>query len=201
MAFLHGLGLGLSTALILGPVFFTLLRNAMLKGWKAGLATALGIVVSDVVVLLICYYLAEVYIQQIIHEPVAHYIAAIVLFAVGLSFMLKKMTEVKEGENTERYIHLGSFIQGFVVNFINPFVFAIWLGFIAIAKGKEYSDNMTFTFFVAILLGVFLTDTLKAVFAPKIKAWIQASYLQWIYRLIGFILILAALRILWMQLA
>lgn len=54
MHILAGLGLGLATALLLGPVFFTLLRAALAHGFLGGAWVAAGIIVSDVVALLLC---------------------------------------------------------------------------------------------------------------------------------------------------
>ncbi|MBK6777953.1 MAG: LysE family transporter [Flavobacteriales bacterium] len=46
--------MGLATALLLGPVFFTLLRAALAHGFKGGALVALGIFSSDVLALSIC---------------------------------------------------------------------------------------------------------------------------------------------------
>ena len=52
MSLLHGLLLGLGTAVLLGPVFMTLLRNSLQYGVKNGILTAIGIEIKSLYAIL-----------------------------------------------------------------------------------------------------------------------------------------------------
>ncbi len=86
MAFLKGILTGLTTLVFVGPVFFTLLKNALQRGTMSGVLTALGILISDIVVLLICYFLAADLINEYINAPIVKFIAASILLAFGVVF-------------------------------------------------------------------------------------------------------------------
>ena len=76
-----------------------------------------------------------------------------------------------------------------MVNFFKPFVFAVWIGFIALA-GKFYPnpDHQSF-FLTGMLLAILTTDTLKAALANHIKPLLTPKMLKWTFRLIGLILV------------
>ena len=187
--------LGLGTAFFLGPVFFTLIKNAIQNGRNAGIWTALGIIVSDVIVLAICYYSTDSLLESIKTEPLVKLAGSLILLGLGLKFIFKPVLFDTESVTTKKHDYLGYFTQGFLVNGVNPFVFVIWIGFIAIGK-NSYSDESIFVFLISILLGIFITDLLKSVLADKIKPYLKPSSLLLAYKIIGAILIGFAIRLL-----
>ena len=46
-----GIGFGLLLAIMLGPVFFTILQTSLHEGFKAGLFLAFGVLLSDAAVI------------------------------------------------------------------------------------------------------------------------------------------------------
>ncbi len=199
MSFLHGLGLGLSTAIIIGPVFFTLLKNALQYGRNAGIAVAIGIILSDILVFFICYYIALSYLESILNHQYSYWIAAALLLLFGFSFIFKKIKAVEELPKSTTKNILSSLVQGFLVNFVNPFVFLIWIAFISIGD-KKYTADLNFSLFIfGILLGVFATDLLKALLAHRIRHLLKQRYLSLVYKLIGIVLLLFALRLIVVQ--
>ena len=119
----------MGTAFILGPVFFTLLRNSLQKGVKDGLITALGIVVSDIAVAGICYYFAGSFLGQYVELPIVKFIAAAILISFGISFIRKPINEISGNPIQATRGRFKSFAQGFIVNFANPAVFLLWIAF------------------------------------------------------------------------
>ena len=51
---IQGLFIGLGTSFIIGPVFFTLIKNSLQGSKLNGILTAFGILVSDIFVAFIC---------------------------------------------------------------------------------------------------------------------------------------------------
>lgn len=192
MPFLQGLLLGLSTAFILGPVFFTIVRNSIAFGRTAGFATALGILASDVAVLFLCLGFGSNY-GHWLQSDVPSYLAASLLLYFGLRFVLVPVPTISDdsGNNEVRR----SFVQGFLINGVNPVVFGIWLGFIALGQ-LRYDGSALALFLIAILLGIFATDVLKAIYAPLLKQWMRKRALKIFYRIVGIVLCAFAIQIL-----
>ena len=195
MPFIKGLFLGFGTAFLLGPVFFTLIKNAVQNGRNAGIWTALGIIVSDVIVIAICFWSTASLLESIKTEPLVKLAGALILLGLGLKFIFRPVLFDTDSTNSSKHDYIGYFTQGFLVNGVNPFVFVIWIGFITIGK-NNYNDESLFVFLGAILVGIFSTDILKSVLADKIKPYLKPSTLLLAYKIIGAILIGFAIRLL-----
>ena len=192
--FLKGFILGLGTIALIGPVFFTLIKNAVQYGRNAGIWTALGIIVSDIIVFLICFYGTSSILEQIKSEPTVKFAGAAILLAMGLKFIIKPVLFDTQTAETSKKDYIGYFTQGFLVNGVNPFVFIVWIGFIAIGR-TNYQDTDLYVFLISILLGIFAIDLLKSILADKIKPFLNPKSLKFSYKIIGLILIGFSIRL------
>ncbi len=191
MNLLHGLFLGLGTAVLLGPVFMTLLRNSLQFGVKKGILTAMGILSSDVLVVSICYTFAGDFVKYYVNSPGVKLLGALILIGFGISFIKSRKHNLQSSIAEIRSNgKLKSFSQGFLVNFANPTVFIIWIGFITIAE-SDYSTSFTqVLFLVGILLGIFITDIAKAIGAHYISNLLTTYNLNFLYLFLGSCLVL-----------
>lgn len=172
----------------IGPVFFTLIQATFQHGFGSGWAVAWGIIVSDV----ICVWLSKLGVDKFIqNDAYKMYIGiagALMLIGIGSNYAFNpKASEPKAIVLTAKD-YVGFFTKGFLVNFVNPFVFIVWMGVYSAAL-SQYSGNEVNVFLVAVLGGIFFTDTLKAVFAHKIKAYLNPMALKKLYKSIGILLI------------
>ena len=180
--------IGMATAVILGPVFFTLLRNSLQKGVSAGLLTAFGIVISDVAVAAICYFFAGSFLNEYVDLPIVKFVAAGILISFGFTFIRKPINDLNEKNKAYSKSGFTSFIQGFLVNFVNPAVFLLWIAFITLAQ-SQYTDKIdVLLYLLGILLGVFLTDALKAVGAAFFAPYLKSTWLKMVFKILGFVL-------------
>lgn len=197
MHILEGLGWGLATALLLGPVFFTLLRAAVEHGFKGGALVAMGIIASDVLALLICSTGARAVFGGAVDERSLALIGGTLLLVLGLFYLLKGPRNAPPNANLRKRDALGLFTSGFLVNFVNPFVFAVWAGLVLHAT-SAYGDASDRTwFFLAVLMGILLSDLLKAWLAPRLARLLSERVMKWIYRAIAAVLILSSARLFW----
>jgi threonine/homoserine/homoserine lactone efflux protein len=192
MNFAEGYLLGLGMIIFIGPVFFLLLSSTLKCGFMPGFMVALGIIISDIVCVLVCKYGLAPYLRY----PESNFWIAlaggILLIGIGIKYMRADKMEHEEKIVLPKHYYIAFFIKGFLINFVNPFVFMVWLGLIKYAEQK--TEINTAVFLISVLLGIFTTDFLKVVLAKQIKRYIQPSILQWIYRIFGFILIVFGLR-------
>ena len=117
---------------------------------------------------------------------------------MGIKYiMAKPIVQSKKRFNTQGFI--GFFTKGFMINFINPFVFVVWMGIILYAKDKYYphdSDSVNI-FYVGVLMGIFFTDIGKVFLAQEIKKKLTPQFLQKIYKIIGILLIGLSFRLIY----
>jgi threonine/homoserine/homoserine lactone efflux protein len=194
--FLTGLFIGMATLFITGPVFFTLIKNSIQYGYPEGIATASGIILSDVLVFLICYYTTGTVMNDLVEHPVAHLTASLLLMGFGLKFLIKPLSAAKEnGKSNGKSTIYKAMMQGFFINFVNPFVFIIWIGLIAYGETKFNTQLALFIFVLGLFAGIYSTDLLKVFFAQRIKSILRSRHLIRLYQIIGVVLIGFSLRI------
>ncbi len=200
MAFLEGYGIGLAMVVFLGPVFFTLLKSSLQYGFKGGISVALGIFTSDILCVMLCMYGAVSFFKNPDNQFFLGIGGSIVLFALGLKYLLRP-TLYNENEVSFKSHHYSAFFaKGFIVNFVNPFVFLVWIGVIGLARAKHESTADVVTFVSGALSGILTTDTLKVIFAHRLKALIKPKLLTNIYKVIGIVLIIFGIRMVWLVL-
>ncbi|MBP6311454.1 MAG: LysE family transporter [Flavobacteriales bacterium] len=195
MPILEGLGYGFITAFLVGPVFFTLLRAALDYGFWGGASVALGIISSDILVAIICKTGAVALFEGNVNDGWLALAAGIVLVVLGAWYTfnsnVNKDQEVRLGSKNA----VGLYTAGFLVNFINPFVFVVWTGFSLRATAGFALDNNEWMFLISILVGIFLTDLLKSALAPKLRKLLAPHLLKKVYRGIGIVLLLFSMRL------
>ena len=196
MPFLEGFLIGLGTVIFIGPVLFTLLQISLDHGYKAGLSVALGIIVSDILIVAL-FYLGL--IDFFTDEAVQFWLAiagSAILFGLGLKYILKPYTPKPVVTKPSLANISVSFSKGFLVNFVNPFVFMVWLSIVSVAKEKFDAETDVQVFLVASLVGIFATDALKVLLAGKLQKILNPKFLKKLFRLIGLILIGFGIRLL-----
>jgi threonine/homoserine/homoserine lactone efflux protein len=195
MALFTGLLLGLGTLLFIGPVFFYLIKSTLESGFKAGIFVAFGIILGDILCLLIALYGSGEFMAQPTFVLWASLIGGTLLLFMGLKYVLKPNLDTTVKGRLQRSSLLVYGINGFLINFVNPFVFAVWFGFVSYTKALY--DNGTALFSLVITLSViFSTDVLKALFAERISWLIEPQKLKNIFRVFGALMICFSIRLL-----
>ena len=197
MAFLEGFGIGLGMIVFIGPVFFTLIQSTLQYGIWPGMMLAWGIFISDVVCVALCSFGAIPFFKNPDNQFWLAIMGSAILFGLGLKYLLKPSINITNQITFNSKHYTAFFTKGFLVNFVNPFVFLVWIGVIGYGRGKFGFTNNLAVFLVASLLAILITDSLKVIFADRIKVLIQPKNLLWAYRVIGVLLIGFGVRMLW----
>lgn len=195
MAFLTGVLLGLSTLIFIGPVLFYLLKSSMESGVKAGLAVALGIIVGDIICVVLALYGVGRFFESEESQRWLAIVGGIILLLIGLKYLLKPVAKKEIKEKFKRKSLGVYFLNGFLVNFVNPFVFFVWLGFVSINQAK-YDETGVILSLITTLLVIFTTDCLKAFFASKLIRVIRPEVLSKVFRFFGVLMLVFAIRLL-----
>jgi threonine/homoserine/homoserine lactone efflux protein len=198
MAFLKGYLVGLAMVIFVGPVFFTLLKSTLQYGRLAGLLVALGIFVSDVVAVFIVYFGAHILLKDINYQFYVGIIGSVLLIILGVKYLFRPDTSFFEMLQIPSSHPLSFFTKGFLINFINPFVLAVWLGVVTYGSEKYGFTRSLVVFLTAALLAIFTTDTAKVFLAHRIKTLLKPLYLKRLYQAIGVCLIGFGIRMFWL---
>ena len=201
MAFFEGFLVGLGMIIFIGPVFFTLLKSALTYGFWAGMMVAFGIFISDVVCVILCSFGAIPFFKNPENQYWLAIGGSIILFALGLRYILKPNVKVDTDLKLNAGHYTAYFSKGFLVNFVNPFVFLVWISVIGLAQGKYGAGQELWLFLGAALLGILVTDSAKVIFADKIKKLIQPNILIRAYQVIGVVMLGFGVRLLWFALS
>ncbi len=198
MAFLEGYGVGLAMIVFIGPVFFTLLKSALQHGFWGGMSVAFGIFASDVVCVALCSFGAIPFFKNPGNQFWLAIFGSVILIGLGLKCLLKPSFYTNNNKTETKVRHYPAlFTKGFLVNFMNPFVFLVWIGVIGYGRSKFGFSADLFAFLSASLIGILTTDSLKVVFAHRIKNFIRHDILLRAYQVIGIALIAFGIRMIW----
>jgi threonine/homoserine/homoserine lactone efflux protein len=199
MIVINGIKLGFVLAFLVGPVFFAIIQTSVERGFWNGLLVALGVSVSDILYVTICYFGLAQFIDQDQNKIYMAYGGGGILILFGLYHLLIKSRRSvnpqieTEGEKGKfRY-----FLKGFIINGISPMVILFWLGAISIASVDfGYFRGIQFTIFFSTVLGTVLaTDVLKAYLADKLRRLVTSRTLMILNVIVGLILIVFGIRL------
>ena len=183
--------------LFIGPVFFYLFKTSLVNGRIGGFFVALGVIVGDGIYVLICYYGFASIILSFLGETYLALCGSIILVALGIRYVLKRDEQLDELILKNESSNAWFFIKGFLINFINPFVFLVWIGLTTYSNTKYTTQTDITIFLLAILLGIFLTDLTKVLLANKLKYFLDPKKIRLIYKILGLVLIGFGLRLLY----
>jgi threonine/homoserine/homoserine lactone efflux protein len=195
MPILTGIFLGLTTLLFIGPVFFYLLKSSIESGFRAGLAVAIGIILGDIICVLLAIYGFGSFFESPENQKWFAGIGGVILLLFGLKYFFKpSLSEMKSKSNSSKNLVIYG-VNGFLINFVNPFVFAVWFGFYTLNRSKFEDKNTVVSSLIVTLSVIFITDILKAYFAQKLTPFLNKKRLLMLFKVFGVIMIGFSIRL------
>lgn len=196
MVVVNGLVFGLVLAVLIGPVFFTLLQTSIEKGFDKAVLVAIGIFFSDVVYINLAYFGLSQFIKSSEYNKWIGYAGGVILIVFGVFSLFKSR---KKTAVIHRSVSVKGFFRyifkGFIINGISPFVLLFWVGSMSMATIEYgYSGKTLIVFFGIIMLIVFITDVLKAYLAGKLRRLITPRLFTILNVIVGIALIAFGLR-------
>lgn len=191
----EGIILGLTVAITLGPALFSLLQTSIKHGIKTGIFLAAGIFISDLALVVGCFFGASVIVTDSRYHLILGLLGGVVMIVFGLVTMLRKVppTEQVEVINEIRVRKKGLmpyFFKGFLLNIANPFLWVFWITSVLAINATYGGDQQQVALFFAGTLGIILaTDILKVILANKLKVTGNPMVKLWINRIVGVLFI------------
>ena len=195
----NGVKFGVVLAFLVGPVFFAIIQTSIERGFWNGVLVALGVSVSDTLIVIICYFGVAQFTTDSTVKSYMAYVGGGILILFGVYYLFIKSRKSKQSdihtvEERKLYRYI---VKGFVLNGFTPTVLLFWLGTISIAsldfgyvKGFEF-----FLFFGSLLVTVLSTDIVKAYLADKLRTLVTQRLLMIMNILLGIAMIAFGVRL------
>jgi threonine/homoserine/homoserine lactone efflux protein len=193
---IKGFLFGLILAVMLGPVFFALIQNSIIKGFRAGIYMAIGIAVADTAYIFLMYFSVRLFNNNDTVSVWMGLIGGLIILITGIMSVMKKSGKGEDQVKTSTAGFLKQFSKGFVLNGINPFVLLYWLGVMTlVTKSYEYDQNEIIVFFTSIIGTLIITDFSKVALSHRLRTWATPKRLNIMNKIVGVALILFSFRL------
>ncbi len=185
-AILLGLLTGLGMATATGPVFLTLIRISVDRGFAKAIFFLVGVSTVDWFIV----FASWVGLNKLdlgVDENLLSLFGGMAMVLYGSTFIFsfkKKPKELvmidqpdiseKEQRNKKKLDNAHLYLKGVVMNALNPIVWAFWAGIsqLAISKFPYQSDQVLY--FAGILMTILITDLLKG-FTSKLLRYLNIA--------------------------
>jgi threonine/homoserine/homoserine lactone efflux protein len=127
---LNGIITGLLLSVLVGATFFMLIETSMTRGFKAALWFDTGVVLCDTMLITLVYFFTSWINDTIVRNEYFKIAGGIVFMAFGINYILSRKRN--NAEPVAMALNLRLFLNGFLINLMNPSVILFWLGTMAI---------------------------------------------------------------------
>ncbi|MFL9481828.1 LysE family translocator [Chitinophagaceae bacterium LWZ2-11] len=198
-AFIKGISLGLLLAISVGPVIFSIIKQSLNNGHKAGYIFVAGVSASDITLVSVANLFAGLLASLMSHEKVIGIVGSIFLILLGIYTVFFKKTTTDDGGGFKQVKTLrkremaGIFVSAYLMNTLNPGAFLFWMFWSAaiIKDSTDYLHPLQYKIIVfgTCLLFVLFSDVLKVVLAGKLRSKLTFKTMHRVNILSGLILI------------
>lgn len=194
-AFFYGILTGLILSSMLGTVFFCLVQNSIVNGFKSGAFVATGVIISDIILIILGYFSATLFPEGGHTEMIVRICGAIFLLIMGISNLRShKKILFPSADNKNPYL-LAS--KGFMLNILNPGNYLSWLAVAATLHNVlHFSNNERWLYYSGALMGIFGMEMLISFSAAWFKKFISDKFLHRLDRVLGIVFIVFSLLLL-----
>lgn len=191
---------GLALALLIGPVFFTIIQTSLERGFASGAFVVLGVSISDILYIVLAYAGLSQLVANGNTQSYFAYAGGFILLAFGAYYLFIKSrrnlnyrTVTIHASNPLRYV-----LKGFIINGLSPMVLVFWLGMVSAATSEfgTGSNSSATIFFASVLITVFLTDLIKVKLAERLRKMLTRRFILILNISLGLILMLFGVRLL-----
>jgi threonine/homoserine/homoserine lactone efflux protein len=196
---LEGLLTGLVLSLMLGTVFFSLIRNSIAFGHKSGIYIVLGVIICDII--FISLAIASSSFAQFLstYQNEVSIIGGSILTLMGIVMFFKAKPKDTEGKLFDKQHKMALYLigNGFILNAVNPVNFFSWLSISSVLRIKMHYNNYDLIiYFTACLMSIFIVEIGIAYFAAKLKTFMQAKTVTRINQIVALVFIVVGVKLL-----
>lgn len=170
-AFLGGIPIGFAFSFALGPVFFTIIKTSLDRGFRSTIPISIGVILADLVLLTFAFSGLEAIIPRGV--DLSFWVSlggGLFLLIMGVMTILKRNAVSVVKDLALSTLILQNLSKGFFLNILNPANFMEWVGTVGLLKTKYHFDfYQNLSFFSGALLGALTTSLGISYFAAKLR--------------------------------
>ncbi len=194
-ALLYGLMTGLLLSIMLGTVFFCLVQNSIENGFKSGAFVAIGVIISDILMIVVSHLNASLLPGGSKAEMIVRVCGAVLLTVMGIGNLRSRKKPLFPGASGKHPLLLAS--RGFMLNLLNPANYLSWLGLAATLKNVlHYTTAQHYYFYTGALAGIFGMEMLISLGASQLKRFISERFLRRLDIAVGIVFLIFAVLLL-----
>ncbi len=194
-AILLGLGAGIISSFLTGPVFFAMIKTSIEKGFMAGFSLAIGVIISDIFLIGLVVFGSQFFEYKESFDKHVGIIGGVFLLGVGIYYLFSKISINYNEENAVVKISKrGYLIKGFLMCILTPSTLMFWIivSSIISVKLNNMLNEKLFCFFIAMTTQLTI-DGFKSYYSSKLRHRIEETTLKKLNKVAGVIIILFAL--------
>ncbi|TCD03906.1 LysE family translocator [Pedobacter psychroterrae] len=195
-AILQGIGAGILFSFLTGPVFFSMIKTSIEKGFKAGFSLAIGVVFSDIIFIVLTLFSSQFVDYNAEYNQYISIIGGLFLFGIGLYYIFNKVKVNYDISETLKIRKRGYVLKGFLMCLLSPSTLMFWImvgGIISVQLHYNMSEKIVF-FMIAMATQVSV-DCLKTYYAAKLRYRIKEKSIQNLNKIAGVVILIFAIRL------
>jgi threonine/homoserine/homoserine lactone efflux protein len=198
---LEGIQFGVFLAFLIGPVFFTILQTSIEKGFTHGVMVAIGVSLSDIFYVAICYFGLITLVNDPANAVYLAYGGGAILIGFGAYHVfIKGRSNTPYGTTIKAKSPFRYILKGFILNGFSPTVLFFWVATVSSLMTLGYTSGRDFSiFFGSLLATVLLMDILKAFLADKLRNLVTVRFIRLSNVILGLVLIGFGLKLILVQ--
>lgn len=170
-----------------------MIKTSIEKGFKAGFSLAVGVIISDVILIGIVLFGSQFFEYKEDFDKYVGLFGGAFLFAVGIYYLFSTASINYESQALQKVSKRGYLLKGFLMCILTPSTLMFWIivSSIISVKLNNRLDEKLFCFFIAMSTQLTI-DGLKSYYSSKLRYRIKESSLRTLNKVAGVIIILFA---------
>lgn len=188
-AILLGMGAGIISSFLTGPVFFAMIKTSIERGFKAGFSIAVGVIISDIILIGLVLYGSQFLVYQDSFDKYVGLVGGLFLLAVGIYYLYSKVAINYQDKGIGKISKRSYLLKGFLMCILTPSTLMFWIIVSGIISAKLNSlEEKLFCFFIAMATQLTI-DGLKSFYSSKLRYRIKEDALRKLNKVAGVIII------------
>ncbi|AOM78193.1 LysE family translocator [Pedobacter steynii] len=195
-AILQGIGAGILFSFLTGPVFFSMIKTSIEKGFKAGFSLAVGVIFSDIIFITLTIFSAQFVDYNAEYFQYIGIVGGLFLFGIGLYYLFNKVKVSYDISEIAKVKKRGYILKGFLMCLLSPTTLMFWImvgGIISVQLHYTMAEKIVF--FIIAMATQLSVDGIKTYYAAKLRYRIKEKTIQNLNRIAGAVIIIFAIRL------
>lgn len=195
-AIFQGMFAGVIFSFLTGPVFFSMIKTSIEKGFRAGFGLAVGVIISDIILITLTLFTSSLVVINSSYNQYIGLAGGLFLFGIGVYYLFKKIRVTYHLSDETKVKRRGYMLKGFLMCILSPTTYMFWIIVGGIVSTQfNYNVEEKIVFLVCAMSAQFSIDILKIYYSAKLRHKIQERSIRLLNRIAGCVIVVFSLRI------